>query len=190
MANNVTLPGSGSVVESIDVGGGVERQVVAIGSAGFVSKVALTRSTSTSSYSDGDVVGSSTSATAALTFASLGSSAGGEYQITSAALMVEDSSIISNETSYTLHLYSATPPSSSVDNAAWDIPSGDRSTYLGYIYLGAPVDIGSSLYVQTDSIIKQVTLSSSSLFGYLVSNTGYVPTSSRVYDVTLHSVAV
>src|SRR5229473_3995899 len=34
MTDNVTLPGTGSVVESIDEGAGVERQVISLGSIG------------------------------------------------------------------------------------------------------------------------------------------------------------
>src|SRR5205809_2674291 len=34
MTDNVTLPGTGSVVESIDEGSGVERQVISLGSIG------------------------------------------------------------------------------------------------------------------------------------------------------------
>jgi hypothetical protein len=76
------------------------------------------------------------------------------------------------------------------DNAAFDLPSGDRASFLGYVDLGLPADLGSTLYVETNVVNKQLTLSGTSLFGYLVTNGAYTPTSARVHKITLHSVSV
>lgn len=170
-----------------------QRQVVHIGSQssqGASAAVSLTRTADTNAYAAGDVIGSATGSTAALTFASMGPSAGGDVMITSASLEIDASAVISGETSYRLYLYNVTPPSALGDNVAWDLPSGDRASFLGYIDFGSPVDLGSTLYVQQDSINKQIKAAGSSLFGYLVTNGAYTPTSARVHVITLHSVAL
>ncbi len=92
-------------------------------------------------------------------------------------------------TSFRLHLYNTRPASALADNAAWDLPSGDRSAYLGYVDLGTPVDVGSTLFVQTTGIgSKQIKMGvTSSLFGYLVTNGGFTPSSDDVFAVRLNA---
>lgn len=162
---------------------------VSVKSQAFSAAVSLTRTADTNAYAANDILGAATGSTAALTFASIGPS-GKEIMITSAALEIDASAIISGETSYRLYLYNGTPPSALGDNAAFDLPSGDRASFLGYVDLGAPVDLGSTLYVEANILNKQVLLSGTSLFGYLVTNGTYTPTSARVHKITLHSVAV
>ena len=83
------------------------------------------------------------------------------------------------------------PPSALADNAPWDLPSGDRSAFLGIVQLGTPVDLGSTLYVEANIINKQIKLAGTSLFGYLVTQTGYTPAAnSEVYVNTLHAVGL
>lgn len=151
--------------------------------------VSLTRTNDTNVYAANDVIGAATGSTAALTFAAMRSSAG-EIMLTSVALEIDLAAIISGMTSYRLYLYNITPPSALGDNAAWDLPSGDRSSFLGYVDLGTPVDLGSTLYVETYQINKQLTLSSTSLFGYLVTVGTFTPSASIVFKITLHAVAL
>lgn len=161
---------------------------VSVASRGYASAVTLTRTADTNAYAANDVLGAATGSTAALTFASIAPAAG-EIMITSASLEIDASAVISGETSYRLYLYNVTPPSALGDNTAWDLPSGDRASFLGYIDLGTPVDLGSTLYVQTDSINKQITTLGTSIFGYLVTIGTYTPTSARVHKITLHAAA-
>jgi hypothetical protein len=149
--------------------------------------VSITRPNDTSPYLANDVIGASTGATAIKEFTQLGP-AGTEFMITGADLRINAASIISGETSYRLHLYSAAPASAYGDNAAWDIPAGDRSVFLGSIDLGTPVDEGSTLAIKTREINAQVKLTGTSLFGYLVTVGPYTPTAQRVYEVTLHGL--
>jgi hypothetical protein len=209
MSDNVSITaGSGTTIAADDVGGSVLVQRVkvtwgpdgtmndadtAAGRAlpvqlaqGYSAAVSLTRTADTNAYTANDVVGPATGSTAALTFSSMGVS-GKEIIITSAALEIDANAVISGETSYRLYLYNVTPPSALGDNAAWDLPSGDRVSFLGYVDLGTPVDLGSTLYVETNNIGKQVKVSGTSLFGYLVTNGAYTPTSGRVHVITLHS---
>jgi hypothetical protein len=164
---------------------------VSVKSQGYKSSVSITRTNDTNAYVANDVIGAATGSTAAITFASIGPSAGGEVMITSVEFEIDASAVISGETSYNLYLYNVTPPSAVGDNGAFDIPSGDRASFVGKIALGTPVDEGSTLYIRTDGVNAQVTVpSGGSLFGYLVTVGAYTPTASRVYKVTLHGVGL
>jgi hypothetical protein len=150
------------------------------------SSVSFTRPSNTDAYTANDVVGATV---AALEFHHIGP-AGKDILITTASLKIDVSSVPSGMTSFRLHLYRVTPPSALADNAAWDLPSGDRAAYAGYIDLGTPVDVGATLYVQATHLNRQINLATDSLFGYLVTNGGYTPTSAAVKKVTLHAVTV
>lgn len=153
----------------------------------FVSSVTLTRTADTNAYAAGDVLGAATGSTAALRFSRIG--AGRAVMITTAQMMWNVSSIPSGATSFRLYLYNVTPPSALGDNASWDLPSGDRSSFLGYIDLGTPVDLGSTAYVETSNINKQLFLSGTDVWGYLVTTAGYTPASAAVMVITLNAVA-
>lgn len=157
----------------------------------YRSVVSLTRTSDTNAYTANDVVGAATGSTAALTFASIGPSGGGAVMITTARFEIDRNGLISGETSYRLYFYNVTPPSALGDNAAWDLPSGDRASFQGYIDLGTPVDLGSTLYVETTQINKQILVpSGGSLFAYLVTNGAYTPASGTVHAITLHSIGL
>jgi hypothetical protein len=117
----------------------------------------------------------------------MGASAG-RVMITSASLEIDATAIISGETSYVLYLYNVTPPSALGDNAAFDLGSGDRASFLGFINLGTPVDLGSTLYVEVNGINKQIVLAGTSIFAYLVTVGTYTPTSARVHVIKLHTI--
>lgn len=150
--------------------------------------VPVTRPNDTTTYTAGDVLGPA-SGTSAIAFNGIAAPTGGPIIITSASLERDVTGLVSGESSYTLHLYSATPPSTLADNAAWDLSSaGDRLLYLGSIGLGTPVDLGSTLYVATDGINKQVQAASGTIYGYLVTVGGYTPVAQTVLVVSLHAV--
>ncbi len=182
----IALPSSGG-----PVAGGTSTNPLGVlpSSSGYSAAVAVTRPSDTNAYTGGDVIGASTGSTAALDFASMGVS-GGRIIITGASLMIAATAVISGEASYQLHLYSVTPPSALGDNTAFDLPAGDRASYLGYLDLGTPIDLGSTLFIATDGIGKPLKLAGTNLFGYLTTVNTYTPTSGRVYTVTIHAVSV
>lgn len=149
--------------------------------------VILTRTADANPYVANKVIGAAPGSTAALSFANVGPS-GAEVTINTVELEIDDTGLITGETSYRLYLYNVTPPSALGDNAAWDLPSGDRASFLGYVDLNVPIDLGSTLYVRTDNVGAQFTLSGTGLFGYLVTNSAYTPSASRVYKIKLHTV--
>jgi hypothetical protein len=157
--------------------------------SGFQAYFSITRPNDTTAYAAGDVVGSATGTTAAQTLAAI-VQRNNSCMITSSQLRIDANAVISGETSYTLQLYSAAPPSALGDNAAWDLPAADRAYYLGAISLGTPADLGSTLYIETNMLNKQVVGSTNDLFAYLVTVGAYTPTAQRVYNVVLYSVGL
>jgi hypothetical protein len=151
---------------------------------GYSAALTITRPANQTPYTAGDVVGG------ALTFPSMGPS-GGRILLTSTQLELDVAAIPSGMTSFNLYLYNVTPPSAIADNAAFDIPAGDRASFLGKVPLGVPVDEVSTLYVEQNIVNKQLKLAGTSLFGYLVSSSGFTPAAnSEVYVVTLHALAL
>lgn len=162
------------------------RQYVKPLPVGYTAAVTITRTSDTDAYLANDVIGAATATTAAVEFTNIGP-AGSTVRISGAELQINATGLISGEAQYRLHLYNVTPPSALGDNAPWDLPAGDRASYLGYLDLGTPVDLGSTLYVQTEQA-KDVLLLSSSLFAYPVTIAAYTPTSARVHKVTIHTL--
>jgi hypothetical protein len=107
-------------------------------------------------------------------------------QIVSASLLVATGTLVT--TVWRVYLYNVTPPSALADNDLFDIPSGDRSAFLGYVDIAQLVDVGSTLYVQSDNLNKAARTSGRSVFGYLVAVSG-ITTEAVAHTVTLHTVA-
>lgn len=162
----------------------------------YQSTKTFTRPENTTAYTGGDVVGVADTGTPANAgsaiheFTNIGSK-GGHIRITASTLRVNLSAVTSGMTSFTLHLYNASP-TAILDNAAFDLPSGDRSAYLGSIALGTPADLGSTLFIANDAINKHVKLAanSTSLYALLVTAGGYTPSSAEGFSVTLSAVDV
>jgi hypothetical protein len=107
--------------------------------------------------------------------------------ITSASLEIDGAT--AEATAWRLYLYSVTPPSATADDGAWDLPSGDRASYLGYVDLGTAVDLGSTQWVEVHGINKQIKLAGDSVFAYLVNLTTLTPANVS-HIVTLHAVGM
>lgn len=154
----------------------------------FFSQVETTRPANTTAYTAGDVVG----ATAAVwKFNSIGP-AGGRVWITSTSLRVNITAVPSGMTSFRLYMYRSTPTSAYADNAAWTLHADDLSAYAGYLDLGSPALPAASsaaLIVQSDQVNKMFQLAAgcSDLYGYLVTNGGYTPSSAAVAVIELYS---
>ena len=111
-------------------------------------------------------------------------------RILTAVVKIDITAVPSGQTSYTLALYSVTPPSAQADNDAWTLASADLSSYLGSISIGTPVDLGASLYVKQQFIDFDIGLASTSgMFGELVTVGAHTATavarSVRLFGVVL-----
>ncbi len=184
------LPAGSNAIGKLAANSGVNIGDVGFASQGFHAAVAKTRPNDTAAYAANDVIGTATGSTAAWQFASMGPS-GGLIRLTGATLRIDAAAIISGETSYLLHLYNVTPPSATGDNGAFNgLASGDRASYLGFINLGAPAALGSTLWIETGGILKPIQLAGTDLFGYLVTVGAHTPTAQRVYNIELFSEKV
>lgn len=144
----------------------------------------ITRPANVTAYTGGDVLGG------ALDLGVLGPS-GKAIRINSVQFEADIAAIPAGQTSWVLHFYSVTPPSALADNAAWDLPAGDRASYLGNIALTTLVDLGSTLYMESNGVNKQLQLAGTHLFAYLVTVGGFTPAgNSEVYKLTLHTQQV
>jgi len=172
--------GGGLKVESsnapIDVSGSVDITY----KSGMSSVASFTSGTPT--YAANSVVGGA-AGSAALTFPAV-ALAPATIEISTVALAIYRSGVITGETSYRLYLYSASPPSALADGAVFDIPSGDRSAFLGYVDLPVMEDVGSTLVAEINGLDKIVKTEGTAIYGYLVTKGGYVGTAAT-YRVTI-----
>jgi hypothetical protein len=151
----------------------------------YRTTVSITRPSNATAYTAGDVVGD-TNGSAILTFTNAGPS-GGFVLLQSISLVFSDSSVPAGMGSFRLHLYSVAP-TAIADNAAFDLLSGERDTYMGFIDITTPQDFGSSLYTQVDypgRLIKLAT-GSTSLFAELETRGAYPPVSASTIAVRMN----
>lgn len=152
----------------------------------FNSSISVTRPANTTAYAAGDVVGGAIAFTAA-------GPVGGNVLVAGVDLRYDVAAVPAGMSSFRLHLYSVTPPSALSDNAVWDLPSGDRAAYRGYVDIGTIYDLGSTLYAQIDGVNRQIKLGASetALYGYLVTTGAYTPAAnSETLQVTLKTVGL
>ena len=137
----------------------------------FDSRPTITRPANMTPYTAGDVLGG------VISFTDAGPRSGAVI-ITAADLGAAITAIPAGQTSWRLHLYSATPPSALADNAIWDLTAADLPFYLGYIDIPAMTDAGTRVFSQFDGMPdKRVNLGASetTLYAYLVTVGAFTP---------------
>lgn len=159
-----------------------------MGSSAYTTTVEVTRPNDTIAYAAGDVIGD-VSGTAVLPFKNMAKEPGGDVIITSAELEIDVTAIPSGMSTFNLRLYNA-QPATIVDNSEWNLVPEDRGKYLGKISLNTVTDEGATLFCDTDSINKQIHLTSGTLFVVMQTNTGFTPTASAVKRLTIHTLEV
>lgn len=92
-------------------------------------------------------------------------------------------------TAWRLFLYSVTPPSALTDTTNWDLPSGDRASFLGQIDLGTAIDLGSTQWIEGSQAKHIIVPASANVFGYLVNLTS-LTTVASAHIVTLFTSVV
>lgn len=111
--------------------------------------------------------------------------AGATLLVTSASVLVAGGT--AEASAWRVYQFSVTPPSALADDAPFALAAGDRESFLGYVDLGTPVDLGDSLWVESHGINKQMKLVGTSSFGYLVNLTTVTPAAvARI--VVLHAI--
>lgn len=156
-----------------------------VGGKAYRTTATITRPSNTTAYTAGDVVGD-TGGSAIISLAAAGPTAG-FVMIQSVSLVFSDSAVPSGMGAFRLHLYSANP-TAIADNAAFDLVSGERATYAGFIDLPTPVDFGSSLYTQTDYPGRLIKLAadSTTLFAELETRGAYTPVSASTVAIRMN----
>jgi len=141
----------------------------------YAATVSFTRPANTTAYTAGDVIGTGASNDAIHTLSAIGSS-GGSVLVQSIELVLGISAVPSGMTSFRVHFYDSSP-TAAADNSVFDVASGDRAKYLGYIDMPAPVDLGSTCFTQIDYPGKlfKLAASSTSLFCELQTIGGFTP---------------
>lgn len=153
----------------------------------YRSVTTITRPSNTTAYTAGDVVGD-TGGSAIITLSSIGPTAG--YVIVqSAALIFSDSTVPAGMGAFRVHLYNASP-TAIADNAPFDLLSGDRSKYMGYIDLTTPQDFGSTVYTQVDYPGRLIKLAAASTTLYVEIETrgAYTPVSASTIELRVSTL--
>jgi hypothetical protein len=153
----------------------------------YRAAVTITRPSNTTAYTAGDVVGD-TGGSAIITLPSIGPS-GGFVLIQSLSLVLSDSTVPSGMGAFRVHLYSASP-TAIADNAPFDLASGERASYLGFVDLAAPQDLGSTIYTQVDYPGRLVKLAaaSTSLFAEIETRGAYTPVSASTVELRVNTL--
>lgn len=160
----------------------------------YRATVSITRPSNTTAYTAGDVIGIADGGTPANagsaihTLTSIGPS-GGYVLIQSMALFIANTSVPSGMGAFRVHLYSSSP-TAILDNAAFDLVSGDRSAYMGFVDLATPQDLGSTIYTQVDYPGRLIKLAaaSTSLFAQIETRGAYTPASGTVYELRMSTL--
>jgi len=148
------------------------------------SAVNFTRPNNTTAYAAGDVVG--TDPASVLEFTNIGPS-GGRILLQDATFLCGANSVPPTLGALRLHLY-GTSPTAIADNAAYDLPSGDRAKYLGWFDFPTPQDLGDTIWSQTDYIGKLVKLTTASLFGILETRNACTPAAELAFTLRLSAL--
>ena len=154
--------------------------------SGIVS-ASHTRPDNTTAYAIGDVVG--TDAATNLSWANINSASGKTVIITGVSLEVDVNAVPSGMSSLRLHLYTSAP-TAITDNLAFNLPSGDRTKYAGWIDIDTPIDIGDTLFIRMNNVNFQVAPAARTLYGMLETRGAFTPSSQTVKTVTLYAVEV
>lgn len=177
MADNFQVKdASGTTITkaSKDIGGGVEAdKVLLIDSAGneLINRgfsASATFTPTASSHTLGSVNGGAQQ----FSFSPAPNS-GAQIIITGFEMEIDGAS--AEASAWRLYLYNVTPPSATADAGAWDLPSGDRASFLGYIDLGTAVNLGSTQWVEAHGINKEIKLSGTTVYGYLINLSTLTP---------------
>lgn len=146
----------------------------------YYAQASIVRPDNTTAYAANDVVGG------LYHFHHVGPRGEAVY-ITDLTLRVDVASVPAGMSYFTLYLYNE-PPVAYADNAAWDLTSVDRTRLVRSIIIPAPVDVGSTLYIESSGINRMAKLTSDDLFGYLVTSAAYTPTALAAKTIEMYTV--
>jgi hypothetical protein len=156
------------------------------GNSGIVAS-SHTRPDNTTAYTAGDVVG--TDAATNLSWTNVNSANGKTVIITGVSLEVDVNAVPSGMSTFRLHIYTSAP-TAIADNSAYNLPSGDRTKYAGWIDIDTPTDLGDTLFARMNNVNFEIAPAVRTLYGMLETRGAYTPSSQTVKTVTLYAVEV
>ena len=179
-ATNFTIPLGTQIISD----GG---STLTVDGKAYRTTATITRPSNTTAYTAGDVVGD-TGGSAIMSLTAAGPTAGFVI-IQSVSLIFSDITVPSGMGAFRVHLYSASP-TAIADNAAFDLVSGDRASYLGFVDLAAPQDLGSTIYTQVDYPGRLVKLAAASttLFAEIETRNAYTPVSASTVELRVSTL--
>ena len=177
---------NGEQYEAFLVRGDVDGSSITVDGKAYRSTVSFARPSNTTAYIAGDVIGATGSAIHTLTSAG---PSGGLVLVQGVELLIGTASVPAGMGSFRVHFYNASP-TAIADNAAFDLVSGDRAAYLGYVTLDAPQDLGSTIYSQTEYTGRLIKLASASttLYAQLETRNGFTPGSGTTYELRVNTL--
>jgi len=142
-------------------------QAFEIKSVAYSSVTSVTRPNDSIQYSSGDVISNSTSSPTALTFSGMGPIQG-HVIIDTVEMFCDSTAVPSGNAPFRLHLYS-TEPTAINDNAAYNLASGDLTSYQGYLDVSGFQDLGDNIFTFASNIKHHVVMTSgeTNIYGIL-----------------------
>lgn len=153
----------------------------------YFCRVSDTRPANATPYTALDVMGATA---AAIKFNNVGP-AGGKVYITSMFLRGDVAAVPAGMSTTRYHLYNR-EPADIADNAAYDLVAADRDAYQGYVDVGTPSDLGSTIFGQSDSLNHPVNLAPgcSDLWAFRQTLGGFTPAgNSEVFTTDMHTLS-
>jgi hypothetical protein len=177
-ATNFTIPLGTQIISD----GG---STLTVDGKAYRTTATITRPSNTTAYTAGDVVGD-TGGSAIISLTAAGPTAG-FVLVQSISLVFSDIVVPSGMGAFRIHMYSASP-TAMADNTPFDLTSSDRATYMGYIDLPAPQDLGSTIYTQTDYPGRLIKLAAASttLFVEIETRNAYTPVSASTVSIRMN----
>lgn len=179
-ATNFTIPLGTQIISD----GG---NTLTVDGKAYRTTATITRPSNTTAYTAGDVVGD-TGGSAIISLTAAGPTAGFVI-IQSISLVFSDSTVPAGMGAFRVHMYSASP-TAIADNAPFDLVSGERASYLGFVDLAAPQDLGSTIYTQVDYPGRLVKLAAASttLFAEIETRGAYTPVSASTVELRVSTL--
>lgn len=153
----------------------------------YHDQVSDTRPANTTAYTALDVMGATA---AAIKFSNIGP-AGGRVFVTSMFVRGDVAAVPTGMSTLRYHLYNR-EPADIADNAAYDLVEADRSAYQGYVDVGTPSDLGSTIFGQSDGLNHPVRLAPgcTDLWAFRQTIGGFTPAgNSEVYTTDIHTMS-
>lgn len=154
-----------------------------------IFSLSFTRPQNTTAYTAADVIGIADAGTPANAGSAVHAFAtdlppGSTVMITDTKLLIGLSAVPSGMTSFRLHIYNAAP-TAILDNAAFTLADADRASYMGFIALGTPADLGNNLFIATSGGTFRFNLSGQTFYGILETVGAYTPASATLTQLVL-----